>query len=124
MIRHDLVLIGYGAGAMLASVASLRDMRAELLDLLAPPRCLSCRALLGRGAAGPGLCAGCAGEIERAPGIVVRADAIDGGFAPLAYSGVGRRLVAALKFSRLLPVAELGAALIAERAPAGWLDAS
>jgi predicted amidophosphoribosyltransferase len=105
-------------------VASLRELRAELVDLLAPPRCLACRELLARAAAGPGLCDRCAAEIEREAGIVVRADAIDGGFAPLVYAGVGRRLVAALKFSRRLAVAELGAALIGERAPPGWLEAS
>jgi predicted amidophosphoribosyltransferase len=43
------------------------------------------------------------------------------GFAPLEYAGAGRRLVAALKFARLLAVARLAASLIAERAPAGLL---
>jgi predicted amidophosphoribosyltransferase len=105
-------------------VASLRDLRIELVDLLAPPRCLSCRALLVRAAAGPGLCGGCAAEVERSPAVVLRADAIDGGLAPLAYAGAGRRLVAALKFRRLLVVAELGAALMADQAPAGWLEAT
>ncbi len=74
--------------------------------------------------AGPALCGGCRDEIERSPGSPLRADGIDGGFAPLEYAGAGRRLVAALKFSRLLVVAELGAALIADRAPPAWLDAT
>jgi len=91
--------------------------------VIAPPRCLCCRAALGRAAAGPALCRGCTAEIDRAPGSRFRADAIDGGFAPLEYSGAGRRLVAALKFSRLLVVAELAAALIADRAPPAWLRA-
>lgn len=105
-------------------MVSLRDLRAELLGLLAPPRCLSCQALLVRAAAGPGLCEGCAAEVERSPAVTFRADAIDGGLAPLAYKGAGRRLVAALKFRRLLVVAELGAALIADGAPPGWLEAA
>ena len=56
------------------------------------------------------------------PGIAFAADGIDAGYAPLAYAGAGRRLVAALKFSRLLVVAELGAALIADGAPADGVD--
>ena len=81
------------------------------------------------GAAGPG--AGRAGAVRRLPGRdravagqPAAGDGIDGGFAPLEYAGAGRRLVAALKFSRLLVVAELGAALIADRAPPAWLDAT
>jgi len=95
----------------------------SVIDLLAPPRCLACGSLLDRAASGPALCVACTREIERAPGVALRADGIDGGFAPLTYEGVGHRLVAALKFSRLLVVAELGAALIADRAPDGWLGA-
>jgi predicted amidophosphoribosyltransferase len=94
----------------------------HLLDALVPPHCICCRIPLRRGAAGAAVCDRCAAEIERAPGSVVRADAIDGGFAPLVYEGVGRRLVSALKFSRLIAVAELGAALIVDRAPSGWLE--
>jgi len=103
-------------------VSTLRSIRADLLEAIAPPHCVCCRAPLLRAPVGPALCPDCAAAIERSSGSVVRADAIDGGFAPLAYEGVGRRLVAALKFSRLLVVAELGAALIAERAPPGWLE--
>ncbi len=99
-----------------------RTLKAEVVGIVAPPHCVCCRAPLGRATAGPALCDFCAAEIERSPSQAVRADAIDGGFAPLEYSGVGRRLVAALKFSRLLVVAELGAALIADRAPLGWLE--
>lgn len=130
-IRHESVtvlcfrvLIDDGDGALLAGVASLRDLGAWLLDPLAPPRCLSCRALLVRAAVGPGLCDPCATAVARSSPVAFRADAIDGGLAPLAYDGTGRRLVAALKFGRLPVVAELGAALIADRAPAGWLEAT
>jgi predicted amidophosphoribosyltransferase len=91
---------------------------AGLLDLLAPPRCLCCRAALT--AAGT-LCQRCDGEIALAAPIRLRADALDGGFAALPYRGAGRRLVAALKFGRLRPAAGLGARLIAGRAPPGLL---
>ena len=57
--------------------------------LLAPPRCLACRRLLGRTPAGPALCDSCASAVGSAAGVVVRGDAIDGGFAPLDYAGVG-----------------------------------
>lgn len=89
----------------------------SLLDALAPPLCLSCRAPLARPARGPALCVWCESEIERTPGRALGADGIDAGFAALPYSGAGRNLVAALKFSRLLIAAELGAALIASRCP-------
>ena len=102
----------------------MASLRAELLGLLVPPHCLCCRAPLVRAPTGPALCGACRDEIERSPGSPLRADGIDGGFAPLEYAGAGRRLVAALKFSRLLVVAELGAALIADRAPSAWLDAT
>lgn len=90
---------------------------ARALGILAPPLCLCCRLPLPRPAAGPALCRRCSVEIERASGQGFHADGIEAGFAPLPYAGAGRRLVAALKFSRLLIVAELGAALISSRAP-------
>jgi predicted amidophosphoribosyltransferase len=93
------------------------------LGIVAPPLCLCCRAPLVRPARGPALCDRCSVEIERAAGQELRADGIDAGFAPLPYLGAGRRLVAALKFSRLLVVAELGAALIAAGASRRALDA-
>ena len=63
------------------------------------------------------MCAGCRAEIDGARAVVLSADGLDAGFAALPYARAGRRLVAALKFSRLLVAAELGAALIAARAP-------
>jgi predicted amidophosphoribosyltransferase len=105
-------------------VATLRAIRAELVSVLAAPHRLSCRCPLARTPAGPALCGACRTEVERSPGFPLRADSLDGGFAPLAYGGVGRALVAALKFSRLPAVAGLGAALIADRAPDGWLEAA
>lgn len=92
--------------------------------MLAAPHCICCRRPLAQAPAGPALCGACRDEVERSPGFPLRADALDGGFAPLAYEGAGRALVAALKFSRLPAVAALGAALIADRAPEGWLDAA
>ena len=89
----------------------------DLLSLVAPPSCLRCRAPLRRAARGPGLCGRCSAEIDRQRGIAFAADGVDRGFAPLGYDGAGRRLVAALKFSRLLVVAELAAALIADGTP-------
>ena len=103
-------------------MGSLRAIRAELVSVLVAPHCLCCRRPLARAPAGPALCGGCRTEVERSPGFPLRADALDGGFAPLAYEGAGRALVGALKFSRLPAVAALGAALIADRAPAGWLE--
>lgn len=84
---------------------------------LAPPTCLTCSAPLARAPRGPALCGRCRAAIEAAPGARLRADGIDAGFAALPYSGVGRRLVAALKFGRLRSAAELAAALIESRAP-------
>lgn len=91
------------------------------MSILAPPACLICVAPLARAPAGPALCDRCCSALEAAPGARLDADAIDGGFAALPYSGVGRRLVAALKFGRLRSAAELAAALIEARAPPGLL---
>jgi predicted amidophosphoribosyltransferase len=87
-----------------------------------PPLCLLCRARLPRAANGPSLCPRCRAEIDRTPGRGLEADGIEAGYAALPYEGVGRRLVLALKFSRLLIAAELCASLIASRAPARMLS--
>ena len=91
------------------------------LGALAPPLCVCCRHPLRRSPQGAALCAGCRGELACSPPVELTGDGLDAGYAALTYSGAGRRLVAALKFSRLLSVAELGAALIESRAPAGLL---
>jgi predicted amidophosphoribosyltransferase len=98
----------------------LRDLT---LGLLAPPLCLCCRTPLPAAAPGPALCEGCSTEIALAASVRLRGDGIDGGIAALPYRGAGRRLVAALKFSRLRPAATLGARLIVSRAPAELLAA-
>ena len=90
-----------------------------LRDLLSPPSCLLCRRRLAL-AARSGVCPACAAELGRSRPVDLRADGIDGGHAALPYSGAGRRVVHALKFSRLLAAAELGAGLIVARAP--WVE--
>lgn len=92
------------------------------MSLLAPPACLVCRSPLATSPRGPALCARCRAAIEAAPGALLRADGIDGGFAALPYTGAGRKLVAALKFGRLRSAADLAAALIEARAPPVLLD--
>jgi predicted amidophosphoribosyltransferase len=99
-------------------VELLRDLT---LGLLAPPLCLCCRAPLPPARRRPAVCEACSSEIALAAPVRLRGDGIDAGIAALPYRGAGRRLVAALKFSRLLPAAALGARLIAARAPAGLL---
>ena len=91
------------------------------IGALAPPLCVCCRHPLSRSPQGAALCPGCRGELARSSPVELAGDGLDAGYAALTYSGTGRRLVAALKFSRLLSVAELGAALIESRAPAELL---
>lgn len=100
----------------------LASLPARLLGAVAPPLCLCCRAKLPRPARGPALCPTCDAAISRTPPLALRADGIDAGLAALPYSGAGRQLVAALKFSRLLIAAELGGALIVARAPPPMLS--
>lgn len=107
----------------------------ELVALVAPPACASCRAPLLAG--DELLCAGCRAGLpwleeavcprcglplpcgRRCP--AVRA-AFERAWAPMAYSATARELVAALKFHGALPVAGLMAAPMAAGAPAGLLD--
>src|SRR5262245_23817987 len=98
---------------------------AELLALVAPPGCAACRAPLAR--ADLRLCSDCTRALPWLPARVCercglpshRRGCPAGGaafaraWAPLAYDGVARELVAALKFRAALPVAELMAAHIA-----------
>ena len=106
---------------------------AELLALLAPPACATCRAPLGR--ADEVLCAGCRRALPWLRGprcrrcglpapcrpcAAARA-AFDAAWAPVAYDGSARELVAALKFRGALPVVEIMAAQIAATAPPALL---
>ena len=91
-----------------------------LLATLSPPRCVCCGRLEP---AGPGppppvvLCRRCERRLPRARGRLPAGLGIDVLAVPLAYEGAGRELVAALKFRRLVAVAELAAELIAAELP-------
>jgi predicted amidophosphoribosyltransferase len=103
----------------------------ELVALVAPPCCPACRRALP-GAAALRLCPDCAAALpwlprrccprcalpshrgRRCP--ATRA-AFDRAWAPLAYEGVARDLVAALKFRAAVPLADLMAAQIAAGLP-------
>jgi predicted amidophosphoribosyltransferase len=104
---------------------------AELLAVVAPPACAACRTLLAR--ADLRLCAECTRALPWMPartcrrcglpshrrGCPARAAAFARAWSPLAYDGVARELVAALKFRGALPVASLMAAHIAANLPVG-----
>jgi ComF family protein len=98
-----------------------------LLDVLVPPRCAACGA-----AARDPLCAGCRREIPwlRGPRCLrcalplfahrscpARGQAFEAAWAPVAYDGVARELVAALKFRHGRPLAAVLAAHIAAGVP-------
>ena len=106
---------------------------AELLALLTPPLCAVCRA--GTRAGAPPVCATCVRALPwlAAPGCrrcglpghgvgpcPAASAAFTGAWAPVAYEGVARGLIRALKFEGALPLAELMAAQIATNAP-DWL---
>jgi ComF family protein len=104
-------------------------MRDQLLSILVPPACAVCRRSL-RGA-GAVACAGCLRRLpwlrgHRCPrcalprhraGCPAATAAFDRAWAPLAYEGAARDLVAALKFRAALPVAGLMAAHLAANLP-------
>jgi predicted amidophosphoribosyltransferase len=98
-----------------------------LLDLLVPPRCAAC----GAAAGGP-VCASCRRAIPwlrggRCPRCALplaahrrcpaRGQAFAAAWAPVAYEGVARELVAALKFRHGRPLAAVLAAHIAAGLP-------
>src|SRR5215207_2838219 len=105
-------------------------MRDLLLSLLVPPACAVCRAPLRDAAAVA--CSGCLRRLpwlrgHRCPrcglprhraGCPAARAAFDRAWAPLAYEGAARDLVAALKFRAALPVAGLMAAHVAANLPA------
>jgi len=103
---------------------------AELLALLAPPACAACRAPVGRADAlvcaaclralpwlGRGSCPRCALPAHRRGGCPAGAASFERAWAPLAYDGPARALVAALKFRGALPLAGLMAAQVAANLP-------
>jgi predicted amidophosphoribosyltransferase len=102
-----------------------------LLDVLAPPGCLVCRAPLRA----PGLCAACraATPLLRDPcprcalprpcaPCPARAAPFAAAWAPVAHDGPARDLVLALKLRGAYTAAEIMAAQIAARAPWPLLD--
>jgi ComF family protein len=102
----------------------------ELVALVVPPACVVCRTALPR--VELRLCAECTRGLPWLPAHVCRRcglpvhrrgcpaarAAFARAWAPLAYDGVARELVAALKFRAALPVAALMAAHIAANLPA------
>jgi ComF family protein len=106
----------------------------ELLAVVVPPACVACRAPLAR--ADLRLCSGCiralpwlsarvcrrCGLPSHRRGCPAAGAAFARCWAPLAYDGVARELVGALKFRGALPVAALMAAHIAANLPADIRD--
>jgi predicted amidophosphoribosyltransferase len=102
----------------------------ELLALVAPPGCVACRAAVV--AAGVWLCPECVGALPWLRGACERCAlpshgrrgcpaagaAFPRAWAPLAYDGVARDLITALKVRGALPVADLMAAQMAANLPA------
>ncbi|HEY7074367.1 MAG TPA: double zinc ribbon domain-containing protein [Solirubrobacteraceae bacterium] len=106
-------------------------LRAELIALVAPPACAACGAPLAGARerlcvactrALPWLrgspCPRCALPSHRARACPAARAAFPRAWAPLAYEGVARALVRALKFRGALPVADLMAAHMAANLPA------
>ena len=107
---------------------------AELVAAVVPPACAACRGPTGRAdlrlcgeclRALPwlprGVCPRCALPRHRRGCPAARA-AFAAAWAPLAYDGVARRLVAALKFRGALPLAAVMAAHVAANLPPGVAD--
>ena len=104
-------------------------MLAELLAIVVPPACVACRTALPR--AELRLCAACVRALPWLParrcercglprhrrGCPAADAAFVRAWSPLAYEGVARDLVAALKFRGALPLAALMAAHIAANLP-------
>jgi ComF family protein len=103
---------------------------AELVALIAPPACAACAAPLPAAdrlvcAAclralpwlGRGCCPRCALPRHRRGGCSAARAAFSSAWAPLAYEGVARELVQALKFRGALPLAALMAAQMAANLP-------
>jgi len=103
---------------------------AELLAIVAPPACVSCRDPLRQ--ADELLCAGCLRALpwlrgwrcarcglprHRHGGCPAAAAAFARSWAPMAYEGTARAVVQALKFRGALPVARLMAAQVAATLP-------
>lgn len=112
----------------------LTRLAGELVAALAPPACAACRAPLP--VPGAVLCRACRAALPWLPaarcprcglpgpcgaGCPARGHAYAAAWAPVAYDGPARALVAALKFRGALPAADLMAAQIAAGAPPALL---
>jgi predicted amidophosphoribosyltransferase len=97
----------------------MRWLRVAIQGLV-PPRCAAC----GRSCAVEAVvCASCARRLAEAdPLLGSGPSGVDRAWSSAAYEGVARDLVTALKFRRLLPVAELMAERIQWLAPANLLS--
>jgi predicted amidophosphoribosyltransferase len=109
-------------------------MLAELVALAVPPRCAACRAPARR-AAGV-LCASCRRALPWLPATCCERCALplpcapcpasaapfDAAWAAVAYEGVARDALHALKFAGVRPLADVMAAQIAVAAPPGLID--
>ncbi|HMC06219.1 MAG TPA: hypothetical protein VKG89_02375 [Solirubrobacterales bacterium] len=93
-------------------------MLAELLGLVAPPRC----ALCARSCLAPEVvCDRCEARLRALRPRFVRAPGLDAAWSASAYEGLTRELVMALKFGARLQLAGRAAVAIADSAPADLL---
>jgi len=94
--------------------------QAAALAALAPPLCAACRRRCGLEAV---LCGRCDFRLARSQSFLgTGPPGTDRAWSAASHEGVARELVVALKFRRLLPVAELMAARIEAFAPAHLLS--
>ena len=105
------------------------ECMAELVAAIAPPGCISCGRALGSAAERlctectrglpwlRGGCPRCALPVHRGRRCPASGAAFPRAWAPVAYEGVARNVVRALKFRAALPVADLMAAQIAANLP-------
>jgi ComF family protein len=94
-------------------------MLAELLALVAPPRCALCARDCGTREQ---LCQRCETELGGLAPCSTWVPGLDAAWSAAPYEGVARDLVVALKFAARLPLARRAGAVIAERAPPDLLD--
>ena len=94
-------------------------MLAELLGLVAPPRCAVCGRECRLRAE---LCGQCESGLNGVAPCSTAIPGVDAAWSATPYEGIARDLVVALKFRARLQLARLAAAVIAARAPADLLE--